>query len=359
MIKKIRGRYLKIILPVSAALLAAAALLLWATGFGIFDALSAPANITELRSGSLMGQRVFVSVTDILGDFAALPESYDSDGNVASYKERYCVVKVGDDYMGVCIRGDEELSDVAQYVSAISAYSAEQLASFNMGSVTGTVNRLKSDTYSMLVGWVQQQETDKDEFYIAQHTLPYVVEDGYLGSTSAGLTWTLSIFALLLVLGAAVLLIMAAAGVWERPLRAFIKETGKKAAEEDFAASAFEAPNLRMGPKHIYIFGKMATDIVETDSVVWAYPRSRRLEGGALKWSLVLRTADGGEYAAFMGPAAPVEKSMEELESYGYPLTTGYDKEKQRLYDKDLTGFVGWVKKHPGSKSEARTPEEE
>ena len=79
--------------------------------------------------------------------------------------------------------------------------------------------------------------------------------------------------------------------------------------------------------------------------MIWAYARSRRLEGGALTWYFVMKTTDGREYTAHLGQAANVQAAEEELKRLVSPLCTGYDKEKQQLYEKHIKTFCARVRK--------------
>ena len=121
---------------------------------------------------------------------------------------------------------------------------------------------------------------------------------------------------------------------------------------------------LRIGPERTFVAGKLVTEIFKTGDVIWTYGRSKRLEGGANFWSLVMKTTGGEEYVAPVGDAGTAQAALEKIVSFGGPVVTGFDKDKQRLYDKDLTGFIGRAKKlHAAAlaaeKEEPEEPEEE
>ena len=349
--KRIRAVYLKKILPLAIVMLAVAAALLAATGFGAFQAYSKAPELSKLASGELKGTKAYAKISDIIGEFAVKPKSYDSEGNIAEYKARYCVYKTdAGDYIGICIRGTSELIAAEQYVSALEAYTTEELSQFNMGSVEGTVGKLEDYLYEMLRGAVQQEELEEgepehDEAFLDAHVLPLVLENGYLGTMPRGATWALTIIAAMLIAAALVYLIAAAAGQWEKPMRQLIADESLTGANAAFDAGEDFGKKLRVGPERIFVAGKLVTDVVKTDSVIWTYGRSKRLEGGANFWSLVMKTTEGEEFVAPVGDAGTAQAALEKIVSFGGPVVTGFDKDKQRLYERDLTGFIGRAKK--------------
>ena len=121
-------------------------------------------------------------------------------------------------------------------------------------------------------------------------------------------------------------------------MRAALRQHGKRLAA-DFDNAEVLGERLRIGQDFLWVFGPMNTRILETKDVIWAYPRSKRLEGGKQAWSLVMKTDWGSEAAAKLDSEAAVEKAVAALRSRGFPMTVGFDKEKQKLYKKDLAAF--------------------
>lgn len=345
--KKIRGVYLKTILPAAGAMLVLAAVLLAVTGFGAVKAFSEPVQLKSLSAGEMNGKWAYVRISDLLGSFAAVAKTRDSAGNIDTYKERYCVFRTDNgDYVGVCIRGTSELISAEQYVSALEAYTTEELSQYNMGSVTGTIGRLDDNLYDILCSWVEQESGEEhDSQFYSEHVLPLVLENGYLGTMPAVLTWILSIIAVLLAAAALVFLIAALTGYWEKPMRALIASEGIDAANVMFDDGESFGNKVRVGAERIFISDKLVTEIVKTDDVIWTYARSRRLDAGGTVWSLVIKTVHGEEYSAQTGDAGSVQAAIDRIVSFGGPVVTGFDKDKQRLYERDLTGFIGRARK--------------
>lgn len=353
------------ILPIVAALLVLAAILLAVTGFGAVQSFGSATPLNTLSHDELYGKRATARVSDILGDFAAKPKTYDEEGNIAEYKERYVVYKTQEGYyLAICIRGARELINAEQYVNALEAYTTEQLSQFNMGNVEGTVDKLEDYLYTMLCSWLEQEGGEEsetyDEEYLSQYVLPLVLENGHLGKTSRTVTWALTIVALLLIAAAIVLVIELLAGYWEKPMRSLIASEGADRADEIFGNAEEFGKKLRIGSDRIFVSGKLVTDIIRTDDVIWTYGRSRRLDNGDTLWSMVLKTTQGEEYAAQVGEARLVQGATDLLVSFGGPVVTGYDKDKARLYERDLTGFIGRARKlHAARKSEDPSGEAE
>ena len=349
--KRIRGVYLKKILPLAIVLLAVAAALLAATGFGAVKSFGEAPQLNKLAAEELKGAQAYARIADIIGEFAVKPKSYDSDGNIVDYKARYCVYRTdAGDYLGICIRGKTELINAAQYVAALEAYSTEELAQFNMGTVEGTVGKLEDYLYDMLRSAVANNVTEEgeethDEAFLDAHVLPLVLENGYLGTMPRPWCWALTIIALMLIASALVYIGACVTGYWEKPAKALVSELGKEAANAAFDEGEDFGKKLRIGPERIFVAGRLVTDVVKTDSVIWTYGRSRRLETGENFWSLVMKTTEGEEFVAPVGSAGTAQAALEKILSFGGPVVTGFDKDKQRLYERDLTGFIGRAKK--------------
>jgi hypothetical protein len=154
----------------------------------------------------------------------------------------------------------------------------------------------------------------------------------------------LSVLALILLLAAIALIISLILGLWEKPLRAYIKKHGKSALREDYSTGTGFNKTLHVGSNYIWWFKGLTTAITDIHAVIWAYPRSRRLEGGRLTWYLVLKTEDKRELSVHLGDSSGVQAAIDLIKSKGYPLVTGYDKDKQKLYDNDIPTFKAKAK---------------
>ena len=233
------------------------------------------------------------------------------------------------------------------------------------GSFTGTVNRLKDpEVLGRLRSWLTAHQisdgtdnysgTDVSGYegaargdytaYLDAAILPLVLETGHLGTRSAGTVTLLTVLALALVLLALLLGVSVLLGLWEKPTKAAIREYGLKRLAGDYDLAGIAGDSLRIGNDFLWVFGPLFTHIYEIREVVWLYPRSRRLEGGKKRWSLVLKTEHGEEDAAPLDSEWAVEQAIQTVIARGWPITVGFDREKQKLYKKDLAAFKGRVR---------------
>ena len=356
----VRKRYLRFLLPALGILLLLAFLTLWISGFGFRYWFRKPANLSEVPVSELKGSYVTLPVTEAGEQFTYLGYQ-DSDGNPV-ITEEYTVCQVGGKYLMIRVT-KKDLAVLNKYLNAAELVQSGELGSVleaNMGKLTGTVVKARSDALKQLRSWLTAHQIDaqvlKDllsgadisgyagaaqgnyDAYLDDVILPLELDVGNLGVRSGGLVKTLSVIALLLALLAAALLVSVFMGVWEKPMRAAVRQHGRRLTA-DYDMAEVHGPTLRMGRDFVWVFGTVTTRILEIKDVVWAYPRSKRLEGGTQRWSLVMKTDTGLEASTKLDSEGAVEQAIASLLNRGFPMTVGYDKEKQKLYKKDLAAF--------------------
>jgi hypothetical protein len=375
MIYRIRRNYLRLVVPLTLVLLAGAAALFWVTRLGALYAFKAPVELSSLSEDELEGSYVTVRV-DELGDTFSYYGYTGEDGEKVVI-ERYCVYPIGDKFLTVRVTG-KELSLLSDYDNAKDMVASGRLGSmkeYNAGTLTGTITAgLDAKVYNLLCTWIKDnyladkggdaarnavlssfgipgssagEDGGSDEDYSSYYKeaiIPLQLETGYYGIMPRNKVIILTVFALLLLAAALGLLISLALGLWEKPLRSCLKRAGGRELLEDYGAGADCTRALRIGDKHIWWFKGLITQIEDIDGIIWAYPRSRRLEGGKLDWYLVLKTQDGRELGVRLGESAAVQTAIDLLKGKGHPLATGYDKEKQKLYERDIPTFKARVK---------------
>ena len=350
MYKKVRRNYMKLLLPVAAVLLAACAILLGVTRFGIRYAFVTSLPIESIPAGELDGACAQVQTTQLEGTFARAgtitQAEADESGEEVDILERYCMVQLEDGkYIGVKISG-RHLDDVASFGSAVTELGMEQAKSLDFGLMRGTVGEMPDELYELFCSWADQYIDGADgtqEFYDA-NLYRLMLNVDYYGPFSQGTTIFITIVAAVLLALALALLISGFCGAWDRNIRRAMKEEGRDKLEAEFAAGETFGGRLCIGSEHIWCFSRFTTDIFKGSDVVWTYARSRRLEGGRLTWLIVMKTGDKREYSALLGDASNVQAAEEKLKSLVKPLCTGFDKEKQKLYDRDISTFKARVK---------------
>ncbi len=356
----IRKRYLRFLLPMLAALLLLAFFLLWIGGFGFRYLLRKPAELASVPPEELPGSYVTLSVKDAGDPFTYL--GYQEDDGTPVITEEYTACRLNGKYLIVRVT-KKDVATLERYLNAAELVQSGELGSVleaNLGKLTGTVNKLKKDPEKQLRSWLTSHQIDsrslKDLYsgtdvsawpgaaegnydaYLDDVILPYELDAGCLGVRSAGTVRFLTVLAAILVLLAAALLVSIFLGLWEKNMRAAIRQQGKRLFT-DYDSSELFGAGLRVGRDFVWVFGTLFTRILENKDIVWAYPRSKRLEGGKLRWSLVLKTDTGAEAVARLDSEAAVEQAIGCLLSQGFPMAVGFDKEKQKLYKKDLAAF--------------------
>ncbi len=356
----VRKRYLRFLLPAAALLLLLALLALWISGFGFRYLFRRPVNLSDLSPEGLKGSYVTLPVTGAGERFTYL--GYQNDDGSPVITEEYTVCQLGGKYLMIRVT-KKDLPVLDKYLNAADLVQSGELGSVleaNMGKLTGTVNKAGSDAMKQLRSWLSNHQIDKlnltdklngadisgypgvsegkYDAYLDDVILPLELDTGYLGVRSSGTVKTLSVIAALLLLLALALLVSIPLGFWEKRMRAALRQHGKKLTA-DYDTSEILGASLRLGQEFIWVFGTLDTRILEVKDVIWAYPRSKRLEGGKQTWSLVMKTDWGSEASAKLDSEAAVEKAVAALRSRGNPLTVGFDKEKQKLYKKDLAAF--------------------
>lgn len=359
----VAARSLLPLLSAAAGLLLLSLLCLWLSGFGFPYLFRAPGRLDAVPAA---GDLVSVPVSQLDTTFSYLGYQ-DAQGN-AVVEERYCLYPLAGQYLVVRVTKDfvpllERADNTEELIASGEIGSVLEL---NLGEVQGTVNQeLPQEVYELLRNWLVSHQLDGNTLtdrlngadlsaypgaaegdysaYLDAVILPLMLETGYLGSRQAGTVRVLSILAVIPALLALLCLLSLALGFWRRPYRAACAAFGAAALQEDFAG-ADHFGSLALGSRLIWVRSGMTARWLETGSVIWAFPRSRRLEGGRKRWLLVLRTADGQEAVADLREESRVEQAAACLARRCGPLTLGYDSEKQKLYEKDLQGFLGRVR---------------
>ena len=356
----VRKRYLRFLLPLLALLVLLAFLALWASGFGFRYLFKKPLLLSEVPEDKLEGSYVTVPVTEAGEQFTYLGY-YDEDW-LPAITEEFTACKLNGKYLIIRVT-TKDLPVLDKYLNAAELVQSGELGSIleaNQGKLTGTVNKVSPDAEKQLRTWLSNHHIDrlnqydryngadisgypgisagKYDAYFDDVILPLQLDTSYLGIRSAAATKALTAVAVILLLLALALAVSILLGLWEKRMRAAVRQHGKRVAADYETAEVFSS-RLRIGQDFIWVFGPMSTRILEVKDVLWAYPRSRRLEGGKQLWSLVMKTSWGSEAAAKLDGEAAVEKAVAALRSRGNPMTVGFDKEKQKLYKKDLAAF--------------------
>jgi len=340
MYKKVKMNYMKLVAPLTAALLVLAVVILLITGFGIRYGVTTSVPVNNIPENELLGACAQLRVSEIEGTFARKGHQVE-EGQEVDIIERFCMVQLDSGkYLGVHISDEEDLHAVEKMSAAIEQFGLEEAKAMDFGVIRGTVNEMSEELYTIFCSW--GDEYAADELMANEYEdvlLPLMLDINYYGRFHQSICIILTVIAIVLAVLGIALFASSFTSAWDKPVRQEMKKVGREELEAEFKDAHEFAGKLYLGKKHIWCFQKLSTDIFNTADVIWAYARSRRLEGGKLTWYLVMKTGDKREYSVHLGEAAKVKEAEDMLKTMVKPLCTGFDKEKQKLYDKDIATF--------------------
>ena len=370
MIFTVRSRYLRVLIPAMLVLLVLAALLWAAGGSGCVYRFRQPREADTLHLEDLEGSYVTVPADTLAAQTYAFM-GYTDEYEETIIEERFCYLIVDGKYLPVRVTKADvaELNKYEDGEQMVADGVIGSLLELKFPKLEGTVVPGEfSDTRDMLVQWIAKQNivTDRDgvttdkatgadlsryaetgdySAYLNDVILPYRMTIGYWGSRTHGGAVVLAILAALCLLLALLLLASIFLGVWERPYRQALRKWGRKSLGQDFAkADRFgKRKNLLLGDEYIWWLRTFSTRVMPVTDVLWIYPRSRRLEGGKKDWSLGLRS-ENEQWGVRLGEPGTVQRAMGAIQAKGHPMAVGYDKEKQRLFEKDLVQFKAKIR---------------
>lgn len=366
----VRSRYLRLFIPVLLVLLALSALCWLLGGSGAVYRFRKPVGAEELRLNTLEGS-YFTAPADTLAaqTFAFLGYTDQNDETVI--EERFCYLIVEGKYLRVKV-GKQDVAELEKYEDGqemVSNGVIGSLLELQFADLSGTVVRGEDkNTRDILIQWIttknistDRQGATKDTAtgadlsryaetgdyteYLNEVILPYHATIGYWGNHTKGAAETLALLALLFLLLAVLLLVSLFLGLWEKPYRAALRRWGKQELRQDFAAGRRfgRHRNLVLGDKYVWWLRTFSSKVMPVEEVLWVYPRSRRLEGGKKDWSMGLRS-ETENWSVRMGELSEVHQAMEAIREKGHPLAVGFDKDKQKLFEKDLVQFKAKIR---------------
>lgn len=342
----IRKRWLKLALPALIVLTAAAVALLSATGFGIRCAFVRSLPLETIPAENLDGACAQASISGISGTFARtgrMTEAQaEAEGVDVDIDSCYCMFQREDGrYVAIFLSG-EYLPQLERVSAAFAELDADEVKKLDFGLVRGTVAPLEGDALALFRAWADEAldgEAGTEAFY-SENLLPYVLNVDYYGRFPKAITIAITIVALLLFAVGLVPLIAGIAGAFDKSVRREAARVGRQTLSDEFKFAIKVSPTLYAGKEHIWFFGRYSSDIMLVSDLIWLHPRSRRLEGGKLKWFLVARDKRGVERSALFGEAATEQAGEATLALMIPGVCTGYDAEKLAEYKKSPAHFA-------------------
>jgi len=366
----VRSRYLRLLIPAILVLLALAALLWTLGGSGCVYRFRKPVEADTLHLADLNGSYVTVPA-DTLGAQTFAFMGYTNENEETVIEERFCYLIVDGKYLTVRVTKADvaELNKYEDGEQMVADGTIGSMLELRFAKLEGTVvPGADTNTRDMLIQWITNQniKTDRDgvttdkatgadvsryaetgdySAYLNDVILPYHMTIGYWGSHTRAGAQTLAVLAVICVLLALAILVSIFLGIWEKPYRQALRKWGRKALGSDFARGERfgRKKNLLLGDEYIWWLRTFSTRVMPVADVLWVYPRSRRLEGGKKDWSLGLRS-ENEQWGVRLGELSTVHRAMEAIRDKGHPLAMGYDKDKQKLFEKDLIQFKAKIR---------------
>lgn len=366
----VRNRYLRLLIPAMLVLLALAALLWILGGSGCVYRFREPQEADSLHLADLKGSYVTAPADTLAAQTFAFM-GYTDENEETVIEERYCYLIVDGKYLPVRVT-KEDVAELNKYEDGEQMVADGVIGSMmelKFGQLEGTVVSGEfAETRDMLIQWITDQniKTDRDgvttdtvtgaelsqyaetgdySAYLNDVILPYRMTMGYWGNRTRAGAEILAILAALCVILALLILVSIFLGVWEKPYRKALRKWGRKSLGQDFAKGVRfgKKKNLVLGDRYIWWLRTFSSRVMPVEDVLWVYPRSRRLEGGKKDWSLGLRS-ETEQWSVRQGELSTVHRAMEAIRDKGHPLAMGFDKDKQKLFEKDLTQFKAKVR---------------
>ena len=366
----VRSRYLRVLIPAILVSLFLAWLFWTLGGYGCVYRFRTPQAAETLHLEGLEGSYVTVSA-DVLAPQTFAFLGYTDENEETVIEERFCYLIVDGKYLTVRVtKADvEELAKYEDGEDMVSSGAIGSLLELHFAQLSGTVVKgAESGSRPILEQWITSQNITTDAngvttdsatgadlsayaesgdytAYFNERILPMHMTIGYWGDHTHGGANTLALLAALFLLLGVALIASLFLGIWEKPYREALRKWGRKELRQDFAKGKRfgRRGNLLLGEKYVWWLRTFSSRVLPVEEILWVYPRSRRLEGGRKDWSLGLRT-DTEKWGVRLGELSTVQQAIEAIRDKGYPLAMGYDKEKQKLFEKDLTQFKAKVK---------------
>ena len=366
----VRSRYLRLLIPAMLILLALAGIFWLLGGSGCVYRFRQPVAPDAVHLENLEGSYIAVPADTLAAQtFAFL--GYTDENEETVVEERFAYLIIDGKYLTVRIT-KEDVAELNKYEDAeqmVADGAIGSMLELNFAELEGTVvSGTEPNARDMLIQWITGQniKTDRDGVttdtatgaelsqyaetgdytaYLNEVILPYRMTVGYWGGRTRAGADLLAVLAAVCLILVLLILVSVFLGVWEKPYRQALRKWGRKPLARDFAQGVRfgKRNNLLLGDKYIWWLRSFSSRVMPVQDILWVYPRSRRLEGGKKDWSLGLRS-ENEQWGVRLGELSTVHRAMEAIRDKGYPLAMGFDKEKQKLFEKDLTQFKAKVK---------------
>lgn len=345
--QQLKMKSLKSVLLLSLLLLVLGIAMLSVTKLAALKLLTPPKVLDDLTPEEMVGQYVTYDVTLLYDTYAYTTETTKGTTRSKVISCEY-VIPVGweDGYFMGLVANKKDLDTLDTLLEESFDYLDGGDPTVTQLTVTGTVLEMDNESRAFFHEAVGYDEDPNDTAY-QEMFLPYYLKIDYVGENILSVTLLMTAVGLGMTLCGGYMLIRALTGGYQRSIAAYCKQTPDPIHTmeqiEQWYESTEEINGLRTGSRWFMVQQGAHTHLLETSKIVWAYLRRVEHRTNGIKtgtnYSLVLRTTDHKKYEAGMRKEEQVRETLEHLER-SYPgILLGYDKELEKLYDKDMHAF--------------------
>ncbi|MDO5601818.1 MAG: hypothetical protein Q4G07_03525 [Oscillospiraceae bacterium] len=319
----------------SVCLLVLAAVMLFATGFGVFKLLGGPKNIHRMTADEMPGAYVEADL-DWLVDYYAYTKR-----NSKTVEREYIFGTDRNIFMGVACRGDvmEKAQDLMEECQAYIDGETDRITKNFV--VTGTIVEMDAESKRFFKDYFRDVDTSGIDLLNG-----YYLQVNWLGNMHQDATWMLTIGALACIIIALFMFIRAAMGSGQKKLLAYCaKSENPEATRERLEQFWQETPvigKLRMNEEWMIYEEGAKQKLLETPHIIWAYQSTTQHRTNGIKtgktYALML-CDDQGKTTALGASEKEVQEMLAYMDEHFPHIVLGYKQELDHLYRSDRARF--------------------
>jgi len=215
----------------------------------------------------------------------------------------------------------------------------------NQYEITGVIKKMPSDSLELFyeyIGWDSMDEESRAYF------LPYYIDINKIGNYDASGTMIMSIAAGVMFLIGVALLIFTFAGVFQKPVKKYIKNSSNPelATEKvnNFVQTVPEVNGLRYNHEFVCGNNKYLITFGETSKIAWIYKQvvnhKRYFITVSKTYTIVFGFVDGTKQVAVVKNEESADSHIEQLQQLCPYSVFGYTDELDKMFRKDLNQFL-------------------
>ncbi len=315
------------------------------SGCGIFK-LPFKKDIYDLDVNDLEGQYVTAEVYFIYDYYAYTTETSKSNPRPKTTSKEYIIPIGENEYMGLYLPS-RSLSKADKLMKSSQAYldnpSGTGPSEEEIFTITGTILPMAEDSlefYHEAVGYDEMTDEEKALF------LPYYLREDYLGRTTEGVTYLLSIGAVVCLICATVMLVRAITGAYQKDVVKFCADTGDKEQALERMSTYYESAQPVSGiiiADNWIMFQQGAhTRVWPLEKFLWAYKKTTEHRRNGIKtgttYSVVICNTAKRRFELAMREQE-VQDALQYIVENSPTTVVGYNNKLDKMYQKDLDKF--------------------